>query len=265
MAKKRNKRIKMHPVTPPLSGELAKEVLGALFAEGAYDKASVRELDTPFGPVRIAEDALIRSIRNKALLVDLSAGAPEDENYDLLTELIRLEKLQVAYPGEPFLLREIAEHYSRLNEKEKSRACVVQNYERHRGYPLIDMDYAALIQDAENRDDIVQEVFGSDALNPHVVYPAIKAFDIEEVDTFYALHALTFASQNSFEKAEQCLRVLERIGSRRFAYVKTTLALKRHPWKRWLGRLVLLLLALLALGLMVGLVWGIVRLVQWVF
>ncbi len=222
---------------------------------------------TPFGVLHTHKVALVERMKNQLLIFEIISRTEMIDNGEpdgALGYLVWLEKVKDKFPNEPFLHYQIAECYKGLNEHEIYKDKVEDNYASYRGYPPVDIAFVSSLGENEQQD-MIPKVFGA-SLNLHEIYPKYKAFTAEEVEDFYSLHCLIRKRQKDFSTARQCTEVLAIIGEvaqARKLYMQ--IDLDEKTWKRWGVLLILILIILFLLSLVGGVIWGLVRLVQWIF
>ncbi|GEM_PF-5952733 len=255
-AKKRTRR-------SPKIGEGAKNKIGEAILQSKNFEGEIEILETPFGEILINDQMLLTTLKNKAIIFELLKIGEEIEESDVLSRLIYLEKLKDKYPNEPFLAHEISICYEDMKEWDKYDKAVKENYEKHRGYPSIDISYVSLNFD-EYDTDLLDDIFGQ-AMNIHQVYPIFKAFDSKIVAAFYATLSTIYKNRNELLRARQCAEIVTQFNKLKGGILETRIDLIEKPWFRWKSRLIIGGIILLILSVIGGIIWGIISLFQWVF
>lgn len=221
------------------------------------EEEGIEILETPFGELFIHDDMLAHTLKDKGVLLDFSKIGDEVEG-DVLSKLIFLEKLKEQYPDEPFVAHEVSICYQSMKELEKYNTLVEENYEKHQGYPVIDISYVALNHDEYNID-VADEVFGK-KLNIHQLYPRFKAFDRETISQFYAMLCAIYRDRNELVTARKCARVVGLLDSLRGDILEAHIDLIEKPWLKWKAIFLGILILLFILSVIGGIIWGIIRL-----
>ncbi|MEM1119236.1 MAG: hypothetical protein AAGJ18_02230, partial [Bacteroidota bacterium] len=185
------------------------------------------------------------------------------EEDDSLGRLIFFEKLYDKYPNEPFIAHAIVECYYNLKKKEKAQALTVNNYEKYKGYPLIDVGYMELKHDLD-QEDVMEEIFGK-GLNIHEIYPNFKAFDADLVARIYLVAGMLCVKRGDLATAKDCLTVVNEISNVSGLFLKTKIDHAEKPWLKWKSRFFVLLLLLLVISIIGGVIWGIISLFKMIF
>ena len=233
-----------------------------LFLKSKKNEEDIEILETPFGEIFIHDNMLAHTLKDKDVLFDLSK-IDEVEEGDTLSKLIFLEKLKDQYPDEPFVAHEVSICYQGMKELEKYNTLVEENYEKHQGYPVIDISYVGLNLD-EYDIDIADDVFGKE-LNIHQLYPRFKAFDRETISQFYAILSVIYRDRNELLTARKCARIVALIDFERGDTLETYIDIIERPWLKWKAIFLGVLILLLILSLIGGIIWGIISLFQWIF
>lgn len=223
----------------------------------------LRVIETPFGDIKVHDGATLYTLKNKGVLLEILTFNEKVEEDNTIDRLIYFEKLKDKYPKEPYIAYEIAECYNQLERDEKYDELVVENFEKFRGYPAIDITYLILkfFRDEEN---LVEEVFGN-ALNLHIIYPEYKVFDIAVVTDFYFLLGMVSKKEKELELARKFAEIVSETDTRKGLILKTGIDFEEKPWLKWRGNLMLILILVAILGIIGGILWGIVSVFQMIF
>jgi hypothetical protein len=243
--------------------EISQKALGEAMYKSAFENIEKSVLDTPFGSLSMQPGAMLQSIKSKNLLYELHLGFNTEDLDDPIERLVWFKKLQGKFPNEPYPAYEVGKCYSNLKKDEQYEDVVFSNFEQFNEFPLIDCEYYDLMYE-ENKKNHVHQIYDEE-MNLHTIYPARKAFDFDEINAFYSIRAFIFTKEKNFEMAQKCLQVLEKINSPKTDFVRAHLKITKQPWIKWLNIFALLLIVVAVLALIGGLIWGIVKLFQWVF
>ena len=221
-------------------------------------------IDTPFGDILIGKGMALTTIRNKNFLYEVVVDEKLDGEADTLTQLINFEKLNDKYPNEPFIRHGIALCYNELKEKDKYRAAITEDFEYfNREDPNIDAAYLQLMVELKNKE-LASSLVGEE-LNMHQLYPKLKVFDEETVESFYTVMAEIFVYRKDFETAEKCAKIVSSISPKAGFFINTMIEYESDPRKRRKARILTILLILTILAVIVGIIWGIIKFFQWIF
>lgn len=225
--------------------------------------AAIEVLETPFGEVMVNDRMLVDNLKSKRVLFKLLKIDEAIKEDDVLSRLIYLEKIKDQHPNEPFIAHEIAICYEDMEEWEKYNKTVEENYEKHQGYPSIDISYVAVNFDEYDKD-IAGDIFGEE-LNIHQIYPRFKAFDSEMVVDFYATLSTIYKNRNELSIARKCAEIVKGLDDFKGQILEKRLDLIENPWLKRKIMFSLVILVLVILSVVVGIIWGIISFFQWIF
>lgn len=222
-------------------------------------------IDTPFGEIKTIEADLFFSIKDFDLRNEVLEFEGEiDEETTPEDELAFFKSAARRYPNEPLMYYELARAYFDADKIEKSKAQIIENYKRFKGFPAIDATYMDSLEEKEKLRFFEEELGGNLFLSD--IYPSKAYFDQREVKLFYAALISLFAENKDYEKAEKCIQVLDEIGESDLTEtLRMQIKWQQEPWKKyWL--ITKIILSIVALIAVVGwIIWGIISLIRWIF
>jgi len=229
-------------------------------------KASTKDteiLDTPFGPISMNESMFITGVRNKRFVLDLQQtmdGISEDDDID---QLLQLEKLKEKYPKEPFAHYLVAGCYKDLKKIDKHEALLKSNVATFPHHPSIDTAYASWF--IKNQDDKqIDKLFGGKLYLPDI-YPNYKIFDSQVIFDFYGYMADIHKLKGDYETARKCASVVGLIDETGGHLLNKSIDYAEKPIKKWKGFAILGGLLLVVIGVVIAIIWGIIKFFQWIF
>jgi hypothetical protein len=218
----------------------------------------------PVGIISLCEEAETLRIKDPLVFLALTEGPvdTEEEEQDLIELLVFYRNLAEQYPDEVLLHTEIAEIYLAMDEFDKHLQKVKENFERFQGNPAADMAYYnALLLLGKEDEKSFNWLIAAPESNIHDAYPDYDHFTTEEVIRYYSFRAIELVKKKDpdIDKVLLLLQLLDdnaykRILSRIFALRRPLL----HRLSGW-GCLVAVVL------LVVGVIWGLVALIRWLF
>ncbi|MEM0991740.1 MAG: hypothetical protein AAF847_03530 [Bacteroidota bacterium] len=222
----------------------------------------IEMLSTPFGEIPYSDGMIAFQLKHKKLLLEIMSFDAEQNNP--LEHLIFLEKAKDKYPNEPFLENSIAECYLELGRKEAHQQKVEENFERFKGDPSIDLSYIRLKGKEEEAEQTFHKIFGEE-LNIAKIYPNFKAFDEAVICDFYTEAAFHYDQIKAYDMAKACLEVVGIFKPREAIQLSELVDLRSDPKKKRALLFKGILFLLFVLAVIVGIIWGIVKLFQWIF
>jgi hypothetical protein len=254
------------PTTQRISFKAAKDFLVEERLKDIRETNLGRTVITDFGEIKIHPDAdvldMSKDVLGTLLIEETLAEEHDDfDEEDDLQQYLFYENLAKKFPNEPCFAHERMLSYINLDRAEKASELVIENYKKFKGYLPIDLYYGLHIYNKEY-ESTVEEIFGN-KLNLHEIYPERTCFKKEEVAKFFLLQSLHFVEQNDLEKAEIFANYLENLdyNKQKVAALFLIIREKRNPIKlkirKWLIIGVLI-------SIIVGVVWGIIALIQWI-
>ncbi|MEM6698246.1 MAG: hypothetical protein AAF806_02775 [Bacteroidota bacterium] len=224
--------------------------------------SEIEMLSTPFGEIPHSDGMIAFQLKHKKLLFEIMGM--DEEMDDPLKRLIFYEKCKDKYPNEPFLENGIAECYAELDREEEHEQKVKENYELFKGNPHIDLLYVRFKNEEENTLQFFHEMYG-DELNLAKAYPKLKAFDEKVICDFYTEATFYYEKMKAYEVAKECLEVIGIFEPDRAYKMSILVDFRSDPKKKRVAVAKGIFTVLLLLAVIIGIIWGIVKLFQWIF
>ncbi len=228
------------------------------------EKKEITTYDLPCGKVRVidAELDLFEKLP-KTFYRKVPDFTINQDKY--LSDLEWLSWAKKEYPKVIAFYLAIGNHYIDDNNKEGGMKNVADFVEMLPDSPISLVCWLKLhITEFKTEEDLNKNwnVFFKKGYNLHDIFPKKKYFYKNEVIDFYTIIAGKEANNNNINKAEQYLNFLLKLNSNptiALKQVERDILLSKIPtWKKYFY-------LLLGASAIIGLVWGVFKLVQWLY
>jgi hypothetical protein len=226
------------------------------------------DVETPFGVVKMREcDILDLEYGDSVpLLFNFDEISEAFESEDWLESVVLLEKAIEKHPKTLIFYFQLAESYTALKRYDKTVSTIEMNYSLHKGLPLVDIPYMELgseIDDEEDNNDYFL-LYNERQYNIHNAYAERKYFHPSEIVEYYCHLGETALHKKDMFVAEQCLAIALSVEpqSQRCYLLEMLITEHKNPNKKKLKLLFGFGVLLSIIGLII---WGIYRLLAWIF
>ena len=223
------------------------------------------DLDTPFGLIKMRSCGLNYTIYGEKvpIIFDNDSLVDAIQAQDYIEMVVILEKAIDKYPRVSLFYIELAMSYEQLKEYDKADEIIERNFKLNKGLPLVDINYLKLTQD--NESEAGNLFYYGQTYNIHEAYPKQKYFHPLEITEFYIyLGEYALRNKKDIPLAEKCLATSLMADNKDKKNIQLTVDIQRHkfPIKTKLFRWSLLILII---GIVVLILWGIYKLLAWIF
>jgi tetratricopeptide (TPR) repeat protein len=264
MAKKLSK---VKPLFPKLNpAEMTRKDLFALDRNNKglqYDYTD-SDLSTLFGTIRMRECEItdLEYGDYMPLLYNFEDINDALNSEDWIEAVVLLEKAIEKHPKGVIFYFQLAESYSMLKHHDKARFVKEENYENNKGLPLVDIFYMNSGGDENLEESSL--FYNERKFNIHEAYPQRKYFHPTEILEYYCHLGESALNDKDFLLAEQCAEVAEQINPRntKVYILKSLISNRKHPTRTRIRLIVGIAILLSIVGLIL---WGIYKLLAWIF
>ena len=223
------------------------------------------DLDTPFGLIKMRSCGLNHTIYGEKIPIifdhDSLVDAIQAEDY--IEMVVILEKAIDKYPRVSLFYIELSMAYEQLKKYDKSDGIVERDFKLNKGLPLVDINYLTMIKDDESESGNL--FYYGQTYNIHEAYPKQKYFHPLEITEFYIyLGEYALRNKKDIPLAEKCLATSLMAGDKDEKNIQFMVDIQRYkfPIKTKLFRWGLFILII---GIVVLILWGIYKLLAWIF
>lgn len=223
------------------------------------------DLNTPFGIIKMRRCDLKNTIygENIPFVFNHDSLKKALQAKDYIGIVVILEKAIEKYPKVALFYIELEMVYGILKQRDKADDVVEENFKLNKGLPLVDLNYLLMKYDEETESGNL--FYYGQTYNIHEAYPKQQHFHPLEISEFYA-HIGQYALWNikDISLAEKCLATLKTIDGRdsKAIYLMMDIKREKYPIKMKLLRWGL---TILIIGIVVLILWGIYKLLAWIF
>ena len=246
-----------------LNDLLAMNGIGGMdnFSKSPYSDS---DIETPFGVLKMRKYDNDRMVYGNSMPIMFDAESMNEaiDAKDHIKMVVLLEKAIEKHPKAiPFYLQ-LRDTYGYLKQYDKEDDVIRRNYAVNKGLPIVDVGYMSL----GNKKKTIEYSFFYDTqlYNIHEAYPKQKRFEPLEILTYYGHLGESALNNDDLILTEKCLDIMKSVDP---TYISTTildisLATRKHPIK---AKLKLLAFAVIVLGIIALIIWGVYRLFTWIF
>lgn len=223
------------------------------------------DLDTPFGVIKMRRCDLKNTIygQNIPFLFNYDSLKEALQAKDYIGLVVILEKAIEKHPKVSLFYIELEMAYGILKQRDKADDIVEENFRLNKGLPLVDLNYLLMKYDEETEPGNL--FYYGQTYYIHDAYPNQQHFHPLEISEFYFfLGEYALWNIKDISLAEKCLATLKTIDGRDSKVIHLMMDIKRHkyPIKMKLYRWGLIILLI---GIVVLILWGIYKLLAWIF
>ncbi len=223
------------------------------------------DLETPFGIIKMRSCGLNHTIyaENTPILFDHDGLVDAVKAEDYIEMVVILEKAIEKYPRVSLFYIELEMAYEQLKKYDKSDEIVERDYKFNKGLPLVDINYLRMIRDDESEAGNL--FYYGQTYNIQDAYPKQKYFHPLEITEFYVyLGNYALWEKKDIPLAEKCLSTSIMANNLDKNNIQLMTDIQRHKFPIRM-RLYRWGLIILIIGIVVLILWGIYKLLAWIF
>ncbi|MFK7932375.1 MAG: tetratricopeptide repeat protein [Saprospiraceae bacterium] len=225
-------------------------------------------IKTAFGDLPYSADKTFFDVSDPRALVELI----QIVNHEVTqTEyLIAFEELIQKYPDEPAFYTERTGTLVAMKQTEEAAIHIKKDVARFPNAPAIvlrDLQHRALkaANNAIQRERLIVERLGENHFIGDV-FPQELAFNDVEIEMFYNLWFHLFLDRKDWENAQSCIEVFKTLDRGvTTPLLQRKLNVRRNPRLRYRYKVQGILVIALFLGIIVAIIYGVVKFFQWIF